>query len=68
MTHPALINTRFLRMYYASNVGAYGIWANISCGNKKSGVNVPPICRTKSANVKDGHTPRSNPRPIAVSQ
>src|SRR5215467_11051842 len=68
MTQPALINTKFLRIYCASNVGAYGTWANISCGNKTSGVKVPPMCRNRSANVQDGYTPRSNPRPIAVSQ
>src|SRR2546430_8666988 len=68
MTHPALINTKFLRIYCASNVGAYGIWANTSFGNKKRGVSVPPMCRNRSAKVRDGHTPRSNPRPITVSQ
>jgi len=55
-------------MYWASNVGAYGIWVNNSSGNKTKGVRVPIMCSNRSIKVPDGNTLRSNPRPIAVSQ
>jgi hypothetical protein len=68
MTIPALIRTRFLKIYCPSSVGAYGIWVKTSDGNKKIGVIVPSICTKRSSKTKRLNFPRIKPKPMRDSQ
>jgi len=61
MTIPALMKTKFLKIYWASNVGAYGLWRNMASGNKTRGENVPNIWRNSKAKTTRGQTPRRSP-------
>ena len=68
ITTLALMSTRFLMMYYPSNVGIKGKTSNVSSGNKTSGVSVPSISTYRRSSVRRGATFVRRPKPIRDSQ